>query len=459
MGLNWCSLKPDSHLNKGTGKGRPARRSHAKRGRLNSRAQAAVQVAQVLEGQSMSDLRPDPTGIHDPLSQALVYTTLRHLSLLQATLAQYLDKPIRSRDLDLRCLLLVGIAEITWFATPHHAVLDQTVKASGQMGKTWARGLVNAVLRNHLRAGPPDGSQMQASFPEPSIRCSHPQWLVDALIAGWPNDWAEIVEANNVQAPMTLRVNLSRIRRDDYLHLLAQSKIDARSLPLVKAGVVLDQPLAVADLPGFADGLVSVQDEAAQLAAELLDARDTMAVLDACAAPGGKTAHLLERAPTLSLTAMDIDPQRCQKITQTLDRLGLKAKVVVGDSAAPEGEGESFDRILLDAPCSATGVIRRHPDIKWLRRADDIKRLRGQQDRLLNALWPRLKRGGRMLYATCSLLPEENHSTIAAFNAANSDVRVLPLTLASGVDTGWGHQLLPGQDGTDGFFYALLEKV
>lgn len=405
----------------------------------------------------MSDLRPEPSGPNDALSQALVYTTLRHLSLLQATLAQYLDKPIRAREGDLKCLLLVGLAEITWFATPRHAVLDETVKASVQMGKTWARGLVNAVLRNHLRAGPPDDSEMKACISEASVRHSHPQWLVDALIQAWPERWSDILEANNRQAPMTLRVNLSRISRDKYLQQLAQSDIVARPLPLAKSALVLDQPMAVSDLPGFADGLVSVQDEAAQLAAELLDAQGPMTVLDACAAPGGKTAHLLERDPQLALTAMDIDPRRCQKITQTLDRLGLKAKVVVGD--AVNVEGEAFDRILLDAPCSASGVIRRHPDIKWLRRADDIDSLRDQQDRLLTSLWPRLKRGGRLLYATCSLLPAENHSTIAAFSAAHSDVRVLPLTLTSGVDTGWGHQLLPGQDGTDGFFYALLEKI
>lgn len=215
--------------------------------------------------------------------------------------------------------------------------------------------------------------------------------------------------------------------------------------------------MAVTELPGFDQGLVSVQDEAAQLAGWLLDAVDGMTALDACAAPGGKTAHLLERWPGLQLTAMDTDPRRCEMIEQNLARLGLSATVVSADAGALE-QG-SYDRILLDAPCSATGVIRRHPDIKWLRRSSDISVLQGQQRRLLDNLWQRLKSGGRLLYATCSLLPAENHSTIAAFSAANSDARVLPLALTGGLDTGWGHQLLPDQDGTDGFFYALLEKA
>ncbi len=391
----------------------------------------------------------------DPLRQALVYAVLRHLTLLETLLAPFLDKPLRSRDQDLHCLLLTGLAELNWFSTPRHAVLDQTVSATARLGKKWARGLVNAVLRSYLRSDQ-DAAALAASDLEPAVRFSHPRWLVSAIDTAWPGQLKSILQANNEQAPMCLRVNLSRVTRSDYLAQLAEEGIEARALPLVASAVELEKARPVAELPGFDSGLVSVQDSAAQLAAPLLDPAAGTAVLDACAAPGGKTAHLLEFQPSIVLTAVDSDSGRVPKIAENLGRLGLTAEVKTGD--AGELPAARYDRILLDAPCSATGVIRRHPDIKWLRREADIDDLQRQQQRLLAHLWDRLADGGRLLYATCSLLPAENHLTIEAFVAATADARVVPLPGSWGLDTGWGRQLLPGQDGTDGFFYSLLEK-
>ncbi|MEM7706470.1 MAG: 16S rRNA (cytosine(967)-C(5))-methyltransferase RsmB [Pseudomonadota bacterium] len=427
-----------------------ARKRPARRGQ-DSRADAARQLQRVLAGRSLSG----DQAAADPLRQALVYAVLRHLTILETLLDRFLEKPLRARDEDLRCLLLVGLAELNGFSTPQHAVLDQAVSATARLGKKWARGLVNAVLRSYLRSGQ-SAAALAASDLEPAVRFSHPRWLVSAIEEAWPAQLEPILRANNEQAPMCLRVNLSRVSRDDYLASLEQDGIEARALPLAPSAIELQKARPVAELPGFDSGLVSVQDPAAQLAAPLLGAGPGMSVLDACAAPGGKTAHLLELQPELALTAVDSDPLRVPRIAENLARLGLSAEVLTGD--AGELPAAQFDRILLDAPCSATGVIRRHPDIKWLRRESDIDDLTRQQRRLLARLWERLASGGQLLYATCSLLPAENHLTIESFVAATADARVLSLSGSWGVDTGWGRQLLPGQDGTDGFFYSLLEK-
>ncbi len=386
-----------------------------------------------------------------PLAQALAYTTLRRYWSLEARVRQRLRRPLKARDADLHALLLVGACELTHLDTPPHAAVSQTVEAAVALGKPWARGLVNAVLRGLQRdpGTPPE---------DPQARHDHPAWLLEALARAWPDDWPAIVAVGNRPPPMTLRVADDRAAA---LERLAAAGIDARPHPHVAGAVILAEPRPVGDLPGFAEGRLSVQDASAQLAAPLLDARPGMRVLDACAAPGGKTGHLLQHTPELDLTALDRDPKRLEAVADNLARLGVAARLVSADAGVPETwwDGRPFDRILLDAPCSATGVIDRHPDIKHLRRPEDIPALARTQARLLDALWPTLAPGGILVYATCSLLPEENAERVAAFLDRHPDARPLPIEAPWGRPAGAGRQILPGRDeAMDGFFYARLEK-
>lgn len=326
------------------------------------------------------------------------------------------------------------------------------------MGKAWASSLVNALLRRFQRERK---GLLDAPDPSPEVRWLFPPWLLERLRTAWPEHWREIVAASNARAPMTLRVNRIRTTRTDYARRLGNAGLTAHPSPDATHGLTLDRPVSTAALPGFADGLVSVQDAGAQLAAGLLDARPGERVLDACAAPGGKSAHILERAGgNLDLTALDIDPARLEQTGHNLRRLALSARLVRGDATAPEvaWARTGYHRILLDAPCSATGVIRRHPDIKWLRRDTDISALGGLQARMLDALWPLLIPGGTLLYATCSLLPAENEEQIRAFLERRGDARAPAPESAWGVARPFGRQTLPRKGGPDGFYYAVLEK-
>ncbi|MHB8550760.1 MAG: 16S rRNA (cytosine(967)-C(5))-methyltransferase RsmB, partial [Acidiferrobacterales bacterium] len=289
---------------------------------------------------------------------------------------------------------------------------------------------------------------------------SHPSWLLRRLQQAWPRQWEQICRQNNTRPPMTLRVNCLRSTRDDYLAELARNQIAARPVAYLECGVTLEHTLPVALMPGFARGQVSVQDAAAQLAATLVDAHAGDRVLDACAAPGGKAAHILERAPAVSLTAVDIEARRLGRLHGNLNRLGLEARVVTGDASEPAGwwDGVAFDRILLDAPCSGTGVIRRHPDIKLHRTEDDIARLRRLQARLLDGLWPLLRPGGKLLYVTCSIFPDENGDQIGAFLERTGDAAVAPLYLPCGQPDKTGWQILPGENDMDGFYFSGLQK-
>jgi 16S rRNA (cytosine967-C5)-methyltransferase len=317
---------------------------------------------------------------------------------------------------------------------------------------------VNALLRRFLR----ERDTLLAWVDEqPAARWLFPDWLLERLRHDWPDDWAAIVTASNERPPMALRVNPLRQDRAAYLAELEAAGIGARAIPGLDHGLMLDQPRPTRELPGFADGRVSVQDSGAQLAAQLLDARPGERILDACAAPGGKTAAILERAnDDLELVALDSDESRLVTLRATLERLGLSAQACLGDAADPSVDWTErpFDRILLDVPCSATGVIRRHPDIKWLRRTDDIPVLAATQERMLEAVWPLLRPGGRLLYATCSLLAEENQARIAAFLARHPEARELDMTTDWGRPMPHGRQLLPTPGGHDGFFYALLGR-
>ena len=393
------------------------------------------------------------------LVQELCYGVLRTLPRQEALVAALLHKPLKREDRDLDALILVGLYQLTDTRIPPHAAVAATVEAARAIGKGWAASLINALLRRFQRERERLLPRTERS---PEVRWLFPRWLLDRLQSAWPEHWQDIVAASNTRAPMTLRVNHSRITRAEYARRLSAAGLTARPAPGTDYGLTLDQPQATARLPGFNDGLVSVQDAGAQLAAQLLDARPGDRVLDACAAPGGKSAHILERAGGgLDLTALDIDPIRLERVQKTLSRLGLSAQVVQGDAAAPNGDwaGERYDRILLDAPCSATGVIRRHPDIKWLRRDSDIDKLASLQGRMLDVLWPLLAPGGTLLYATCALLPEENEGQIRSFLTRRGDARALRLEAPWGMQRAFGLQTLPTEAGPDGFYYAALEKT
>lgn len=379
--------------------------------------------------------------------QDLSYGTLRYYGQLQAILEMLLHKPLP--DEYVRFLLLVAMYQLQYGKSAHHAVVDHAVRAAQSINPR-ASGLVNAILRNFLRN---QAALLEQSRQRAEGKYSYPQWWIDELNAQYGERSAEILEAGNQHPPMTLRVNQRRNTTADYLALLNQHNLPAG---LIEPNALqLDKPVPVDKLPGFFDGLVSVQDAGAQYAAGLLDVHDGMRVLDACAAPGGKTAHILERA-TVNMVAVDKDAKRLQRVAENLQRLGLTAQLVVGDAAEPDEwwDGKFFQRILADVPCSASGVVRRHPDIKWLRRRSDIAGFAAQQLHILGALWRLLAQDGKLLYTTCSVFHQENEQVIAAFLAHQQDAVRLPVLLPNDSEG----QLLPN-DQHDGFFYALLQKI
>src|SRR5690606_19825118 len=365
--------------------------------------------------------------------------------------------PLRKREPRVHALLMVGLYQLLYMRVPPHAAVAETVEAARLMKKPWAVGLANAVLRRMQREREDLIAQADA---HPVGRSAHPDWLLAALQKDWADDWEAIVAANNARPPMTLRVNRRRVSRDDYLAALREAGVEAEPHLRAQDGIRLVAPLDVTALPGFGEGQVSVQDAAAQLAADVLDPGPGDRILDACAAPGGKTAHLLERASPGRRVAVDGEAARLDRVAENLARLDLSASLLHGDAAKPDGwwDGEPFDRILVDAPCSATGVIRRHPDIKLLRRHKDIDALAGLQARILDALWPLLAPGGRLVYATCSVLAVENSAQVAAFVRRHPEALPLPLAVDWGRVAGFGRQVLPGEDDMDGFFYAALTR-
>lgn len=429
----------------------------------SARASAARAVSAVIAGRSLDTaletVRAATPSADMALVQEMAYGTLRAYTQLRFIAERFLQKPLRPQDHDILALLLVGLYQLRGMRVPAHTAVALTVAATQVLRKEWAKGLVNAVLRSYLRAAASLDAPIAA---DPVLRYSHPAWLLEALQQDWPAHWEAIAAANNQHAPMALRVNLRRTTRADYTAALAQAGLEAQASPHIDSGVVLARPAGVNALPGFAAGLVSVQDLAAQYAALLLDAQPGERVLDACAAPGGKTAHILERTPDLAeLVAIDIDPQRLARVHENLARLDLGATLVAADAAIPDSwwDGRTFDRILLDAPCSATGVIRRHPDIKLHRRPSDVAQIEATQARLLAALWPLLARGGKLLYVTCSVLSRENDRQMGGFGVQHPDARAVELVIPGALPRGTGQQILPGTFGMDGFFYACLQKT
>lgn len=393
--------------------------------------------------------------------QELCYGVLRWYPRLDFMLAALLSKPFKKKDLDVKAAILCGIYQLEYLRTPAHAAVSATVDVATGLDKGWAGSVINAVLRRYLREG---SALRQAADACETAYFAHPTWLISKLREDWPDHWQGILQAANQHPPMHLRVNLKRTSRAAYLQQLARLEIAAEPSPLLPGAIKLARPVDVDLLPGFSGGLVSVQDYGAQLAVMLLDPRPGDAVLDACAAPGGKTAHIFETGrDLLRLTALDISAPRIQLLKAAQHRLNIAMEVIQADVRTPATwwDGMQYDRILLDAPCSATGVIRRHPDIKLLRKPGDIEQFTRTQQQLLEAVWPLLKSKGRLVYATCSLFKRENDGQLEIFTRSHPEVQIGAATPAPawGVATAFGRQTLPGYDDMDGFYYALLEKT
>ncbi|MCF6224988.1 MAG: 16S rRNA (cytosine(967)-C(5))-methyltransferase RsmB [Xanthomonadales bacterium] len=395
------------------------------------------------------------------LTQRLAYATLRWLGATEYFSGKLLKKPLKNKDRDIYLLIQLGLVQLWREEIPAHAAVHETAAVARGLGKPWAVSLINGVLRNFQR----QREILEAGLAQSPARWSSPDWLIQRLQAAWPKHWQAILSANNQQAPMWLRVNLIKHSREDYLKQLQAEGIAATAGGWTKAAIRLEQACPVNRLPGFSEGAVSVQDSAAQLAAEILNPQAGDRVLDACAAPGSKTCHLLELEPKISeVTALDSSATRLERVSENLQRLNLDAKILTGDATKPADwwDGQTYDRILLDAPCSSLGVIRRHPDINWRRQPADIDTVQQIQFEILSSCWKLLKPGGKLLYVTCSVLPTENQAVIERWLATVDNARTLPLSTDWGLSAGTGRQIIPGEDehgnDGDGFFYCLLEK-
>lgn len=397
---------------------------------------------------------PHDFGQWPPAAKNLLLETCRHYDKCEAILKYLLPK--HPKDELVWSALILGICELHILHKSEHAILFETVQMI-KRGKTkWAAGLVNAVLRNSIRK---KNEWQNALADSPSFQYNHPQWLIEKYQRDWPDTWEEILLANDAHAPMTLRMNSQKTSRDNYIKLLNRP---ASPTTYSTAGIRLKQAVSVDELPYFYEGWVSIQDEAAQLAAQQLALAPELRVLDACAAPGGKTCHILETEPLLKeCVAIEYQSQRFEKLKNSLERLQVKATCILGDASKPEEwwDGNLFDRILLDAPCSGSGVIRRHPDIKRRRTPENLLQNTSIQQELLCALWPLLAPNGRFLYATCSICPEENDLQIDKFIAKHPEAKIIQPSPLIGLATKYGQQILPGQHHMDGFYYCLLLKA
>lgn len=395
------------------------------------------------------------------LCSELCYGFCRYYFVLNEELKPLLNKPLKAKDFDLQVVLLLGLYQIRFMRTDDHAAVNETVNLVNRIKKKWARGLVNAVLRNYLRALAARDDANTARMDDNEHARAYPLWMQQQFEQDWGSDAFAIMQAGNQPPPLVLRVDTQQLSREHYLQTLQENDIPAQAHEVIPTAVMLQQALSVAEIPGFDQGLVSVQDASAQIAAQLLDCRSGMRILDACAAPGGKTLHILQSADELAVYALDKDEQRLARVEQNCRRANLNAELIHADAAQIQSwfDGTLFDRILLDAPCSASGIIRRHPDIRILRQPGDIVSLVQQQKQLLDALWPVLKTGGLMLYSTCSIFKAENEQQIEGFCERQMDCVERPLNAVQwGTERAHGRQILPGSYNMDGFYYALLEK-
>ncbi len=422
--------------------------------RPNARGHAAELLHQVAYGgrsldRVLGDAKPserDRALIHE-----LTFGATRHFYSLSEDVASRLTTPLKPRDSIVFCLLVVGAYQLRHTRVPGYAAVNETVNATKQIGRPWARGLVNQILRRIASEPAPAAQSEEAVF-------DHPQWLIDAIRTDYPDSWREILQANQTRAPLSLRVNSSRTTREALLAALAGNNVSAHSGEPDEC-VVLAAPTATAGIAELKAGLASVQDAGAMHAANALHPVAGERILDACAAPGGKAMHLLERAPGIRLTALDIDAERCDLIRAECVRLGVDATVIAGDATHLDWwDRQPYAAVLLDVPCSGTGTLRRHPDIKLLKRESDIDQYQRIQVELLHNLWSVIDAGGRLLYCTCSILARENDQVIDRFLAWTTDASVTPIRAIWGTAMRHGRQILPRLDGADGFYFALLTK-
>jgi 16S rRNA (cytosine967-C5)-methyltransferase len=426
----------------------------------NPRVAALKALSEVLdshkslaESEALSQIRDSRD---NAFARHLAYGVLRWLTALEWLAGELLAKPIKKRERDVQRLVLLGLQQLWHDQTANHAAINETAECARLLGKPWAVGLINAVLRRFQR----EQEQLLDRLGQAAQRFAHPDWLLNEIQKDWPEHWQAIIKTNNTQAPLWLRINRQKVDESKLLGDLSTAGFEVENHPYARDAISISPATAVAKIPNFEKGWLSVQDPAAQLARDLLDPRPGDRILDACAAPGGKTAHLLESCPGIELTVLDRQPQRVEQIHQTLSRLGLAADTKVADAVAVETwwQGESFDKILLDAPCSASGVIRRHPEIKWLRSSEQVENVVQAQAGLLTALWPLLEAGGILVYATCSILKRENHEQIQQFLEKQTDAVAEPVGVEWGLAGPYGRQIIPGEAQMDGFFYAVLRK-
>ena len=425
----------------------------------NIRALAAKCCYSVIDqGRSLSDELPKQQdkllGKDKGLLQEICYGVLRFLPELENDVRQLMEKPLTGKQRVFHFLLLVGVYQIKFMRIPDHAAVGETVSATIALKNKRMKALVNGVLRNYVRS---DKSAQNTKISD-AVKYNHPGWFIKKVQKGYPEQWQDILTANQQKPPMWLRVNQQHHTSKEYQALLEEADIAISNIEPFSEAISLERAVDVHKLPGFDLGWASIQDAAAQQAATILDSQPNDIVLDCCAAPGGKTCHIIEKTPDIaSMTAIDIEEGRLVRVEENLSRLGLSAKVIAADAAKPDTwwGGQLFDRILLDAPCSGTGVIRRHPDIKWLRKASDINTLVKLQQEILSSTWALLKPGGTLVYATCSILPEENSEQISAFLQNTPEATLISIKQSS-IDIGW--QILPGAENMDGFYYAKLQK-
>ncbi|MGF6492542.1 16S rRNA (cytosine967-C5)-methyltransferase [Luteibacter sp. 621] len=429
---------------------------------LSVRALAAEALASIaLSGHSLREaadraLPRLPDSRDRALLTALLNDGARWWPRFDAALDRLLDKPIRRSEPVIHALLVTGLVQLETLELPGYAAVAATVEAARELRRPRLAGLVNAVLRRWQREREALNAQLDAN---PATRHAHPAWLADAIASDWPAHADAILAAANTEPPLMLRVNRRRARREEVAAALVEAGHEAALHPWLADGLVLPHSTDITRLPGFTDGQFAVQDGAAQVPVDLLGVVTGQRVLDACAAPGGKACHVLERAD-VALLAVEYEAGRATRIRQNLERLHLQAEVAVADAgdASAWWDGRPFDRIMIDAPCSATGVIRRRPDVRLHRRATDIDALVAQQARILSACWETLAPGGRLLYVTCSLLRRENEGVVSAFVDSRDDATIVPFTLPVGQAAAVGWQILPGDGDLDGMYYALLER-